>query len=157
MAKVVGDKSTLDMFNGDVAAVPKFEKEKVRASSLGGQISRAVADVLRTATDREGKPLSREEVAERMSDYLGEEEAVSVNMLNAYASQAREGHHISLVRLCALMHATDDYRPLQMMSGFFELSVIPRKYEMALDWVRLVSEREKIDEELDYVKRAFSA
>ena len=43
-----------------------------------------------------------------MTDFLGVE--VNANALNAYASQAREDHRISLTRAIALMVATGDTR-----------------------------------------------
>ncbi len=83
-----------------------YAEQDVRAATLAGSISRAVAQTLRECT------LDRTEVARRMSAFLGE--PVSLAMLNAYASQAREDHSISAVRLLALMHATGDTRPLEL-------------------------------------------
>lgn len=50
---------------------------------------------------------SREEVAGAMSALL--DETVSKAMLDAYASESREGHNISAARLLALVAATDRF------------------------------------------------
>ena len=44
--------------------------------------------------------LEREDIARRMADYLGED--VSSNMLNAYASESRDAHNISVIRAVAI-------------------------------------------------------
>lgn len=63
-------------------------------------------------------PMSRYEVAAKMSELLGDD--VSKNMLDAYTADSRETHQISAVRLFALMMATGRFDPLEMqaeMSG----------------------------------------
>jgi hypothetical protein len=95
-----------------------YAPDTVRAATLGGRISRAVAQTLRDC------PRERGEIAARMGAFLGE--PVSPAMLNAYASQAREDHNISAVRLAALAHATDDPRLLDMLAEALGLAVIPR-------------------------------
>ena len=57
--------------------------------------------------------MDRAAVARAMSDRLGE--PISPNMLNAYASPAREAHTISAARYFALMAATADRRLAQLM------------------------------------------
>jgi len=73
-----------------------------------------------------------------MSAYLGED--VSENMLNAYASEARDEHIISLVRLIALIHATRDRRPLELIASMFGWAVIERRHLPAIgvELLRLV-------------------
>lgn len=71
-----------------------FPAEAVRASTLAGRISRAVSVSLSECKT------PRREIARRMGAYLGE--PVSTAMLDAYASQARDQHNISAVRLLAL-------------------------------------------------------
>lgn len=113
--------------------VARFKAERVRAASLLGRVARAVAETLKGA--------SRKSVAELMSTHLGE--PVTRNMLNAYASEAREGHVISLSRLVALIHATHDRRLLQVIADEFGWVVVDAKY---LPTIELASLREHEDD-----------
>ena len=112
--------------------VRAFPPELVRGASFEARIARAVSVAL---TDC-GVP--RAEVADRMSGYLGQK--VSLAMLNAYASAAREEHTISLPRFLALMHATGDQRLLELLAEPFGLAVVERKH-LPLIEMALVSER----------------
>jgi hypothetical protein len=58
---------------------------------------------------------------------------VSENMLNAYASQAREDHVISLVRFVALIEVTRDRRLLEMLAERFGWTVIDKKFLPLID------------------------
>lgn len=115
--------------------VARFPDDAVRASTLSGRVSRAVAAALRDCG------ISREEIARRMSDYLGE--TVSQNMLDAYASQAREEHRISVPRFLALVHATGDRRLMEAMAELFGWTVIERRF---LPLIELAQVREREDE-----------
>ena len=86
-----------------------------------------------------------------MGDYLGQK--VSTNILNAYSSQARGDHNITVVRLCALMHATNDFRLLKYLAEMFDLTVIPRKFETAVRESVLAEKRDEIDAELEALRR----
>jgi len=68
---------------------------------------------------------------------------VPKNMLDAYASQGREDHSISLVRFIALIHATRDRRLLEMVAEQFGWSVIERKH---LKMIELAQVEERLDE-----------
>lgn len=59
-------------------------------------------------------PLSRYEVAGKMSELLGDE--VSKNMLDAYTAESRETHQMSVVRLVALILTTKDYDLLALVA-----------------------------------------
>lgn len=107
------------------AIVPEVPEERVRSASLRGRIAKAVAVALKDC----GRP--REAVARQMGAYLGEE--VSPNSLNAYASEAREEHTISALRLVALCQATCDLRPLQVLAAAAEHAVIPERYLPAIE------------------------
>ncbi len=115
--------------------VEAFDADVVRASSIQGKIARGLSQALRDAET------PRPEIARRMSEYLGE--TVSANMLNAYASEAREEHKISLQRFVGLLHATRDRRLLELIAGMFGWTVIDRKY---LPLIELAALREKEDE-----------
>lgn len=126
MARQRGDDRTLDLLAWEPPEVVKrFEADQVRAASLRAQISKGVALALKDC----GK--SRDEVAAEMTDYLGE--PTGKNMLDAYASEAREEHVINLVRFMGLVHATGDVRLLQMLAAPFGMAVIPNRYLSAVD------------------------
>lgn len=118
--------------------VARFEPARVRAATLHGQIARAVAECLRDAA---AAGLKRDTVAERMSAITGQR--VSGAMLDAYASQAREDHSISLARFIALMQATGDRRLLELLAEPMGWAVI-ESADLAL--IELGALREHADE-----------
>lgn len=118
-APVPGQPSLLDW--EPPKPVAAFEPARVRAATLGGQIARAVAECLRDAA---AAGLAREAVAERMSAITGAR--VTKAMLDAYASQAREEHSITLPRFIALMQATGDRRLLELLAEPQGWAVIDR-------------------------------
>lgn len=72
-----------------------------RALDFNRRLANAMAEAIRQC----GK--CRESIAEAMTRILGYEDgAVTVSMLNAYTSAARETHTISLVRFIAFVRAT---------------------------------------------------
>lgn len=115
--------------------VARFPEEQVRAASLAGRISRAVAAALADSDD------CRETIAARMSAFLGER--VSPAMLDAYASQAREDHRISVPRFVALLHATRDRRLLELLAEPMGWAVIERRH---LPMIEVAAIREREDE-----------
>lgn len=116
-------------------AVKRFPEEQVRAATFAARVSRAVAVALADA-DAE-----REAIAARMSSFLGER--VSPAMLDAYASQAREDHRISVPRLMALLHATRDRRLLELLAEPMGWAVIDRRH---LPLIEVAAIREHEDE-----------
>lgn len=143
----VRDTSTIDMFTDwtppDVAV--RFEDSEVRAASVAQRLSRSVAVTLNEA----GK--DREAVAADMGAYLGED--VSKNMLDAYASQAREAHNISLARAFALLHATGDARIFGTELKRFGLVIIPERFLAAVEEAQW-AEREEMAREQKLASRA---
>lgn len=126
MAKRRGDTGTMDLLDWKPPkAAARFEDEEVRAATLSARIGRAIAVILKECEK------SREEVAAEMSEFLGED--VSKAMLDAYCSQAREGHNISLVRAEALLHATGDPRIFGDILERHGFAVIPKRYLKAID------------------------
>lgn len=115
--------------------VLRFPEEQVRAATFAARVSRAVAVALADA-DAE-----REAIAARMSTFLGER--VSPAMLDAYASQAREDHRISVPRLMALLHATRDRRLLELLAEPLGWAVIERRH---LPLIEVAAIREHEDE-----------
>ena len=116
-------------------AVTRFKEEQVRAASFAARVSRAVAVALADAD------VDRETIAARMSTFLGER--VSPAMLDAYASQAREGHRISVPRLMGLLHATRDRRLLELLAEPMGWAVIERRH---LPLIEVAAIREHEDE-----------
>lgn len=111
-----------------------YDPRLIRGNSLGFRLSRAISVTL----DECGK--SRPEVAERMSDILGR--AVTVNMLNAYASGQREDHQISVPRFDALIGATEDRRLAEFLVEGHGWTVIERRYLPMIE-LAAVAERKK--------------
>jgi hypothetical protein len=120
------DRLTLDMFDWEPPKMARaFEVAKVRAASLRAMVSKAVSLAMKEC----GKP--RETLAKEIGEYLGED--CSKAMLDAYASEAREDHAISVVRFVALIHATQDIRLLNMIAEQFGWAVIPKRYLAAAE------------------------
>ncbi|MBB4016702.1 hypothetical protein GGR16_001708 [Chelatococcus caeni] len=139
------DTNTLDLFRDFQPApvVARFGEEVVRAGTLAARLSRAVSQCLRDCG------LSREVVARRMSEFLGED--VPVSMLEAYASQAKAGtHQISATRLIALVSVTGDERPLNALLDAAALIAVPSRYEALL-------KRERAKELKDELERQIAA
>lgn len=113
----------------------RYPEEKLKASSLATLLSKAVSLTLKDCG------MSRADVAARMSDYLGE--AISENMLDNYASEARADTVINGVRIMALAHVTNDERLLQVMAEPYGWAVIDDRY---VSLIRATQIREKARE-----------
>jgi len=118
--------------------VRRFAEERVRGVTMRDRLSRAIGACLK---DADARGLTREEIAVRMSEFLGEK--VSTHMVNAYASPARDDHVISVTRLMALLHATGDQRLLELIAEPMGWAVVERKY---LPLIELAAVRERADE-----------
>lgn len=126
-------------------ATARFDEERIRAATIGGRICRAVCAALRDSE------LSREDVAARMTCFLGER--VSKAMLDAYASQAREDHMISVPRFVALLHVTRDRRLLEMVAEQFGWAVIERRYLPLIDLAAVQEQRDELTRRADALRR----
>jgi hypothetical protein len=120
--------------------VQRFEPDQVRAASLDQRLCKAMALALKHCG------LDRVDVADRMSEFLGE--SVSVAMLNAYVSPARETHKISVVRFMALVHVTRDRRLLELLADPFGWCVVDERYADAIAEVELAEKREEIERQI---------
>lgn len=146
MVKLRGDTQTMDLLSWEPAPIVEaFEPVRVRCASLRAKIAQAVSESMKYA----GK--SRAILAVEMSDWLGED--VTENMLNAYASEAREDHSIPYLRLLALVHVTGDVRLLQIGAELMGHSVIEDKYLSWVDVGRLADHKETIDKEFAAARR----
>lgn len=128
--------------------VVRFEPARVRAATLSGQIARAVSEALRDAAAA-GTP--REEIAARMSVITGER--ISKSMLDAYASQAREQHAISLPRFLALVQATADRRLLELLAEPMGWAVIERADLPLIELARLQAHADDVDRRIKAVRQ----
>ena len=108
--------------------VERFDEHRVRAVTLRARLDHAVSETLKTAKDE--KDLSRDTIANEMSEWLGE--TVSKEMLDNYASEAKDDHTIPYIRILALIEVTGDTRLLQMGVELSEHAVIPDKYVAAV-------------------------
>lgn len=131
---------TLDLLKWDPPQVAQgFSKGEIRAATMGAKIALAVATTLRECTE------SRETIAQRMTDFLGEEEgAVTPNMLHAYASQARITHQISALRLLALCAVTEDLRLLGLIAEELGYAVVEQKYVGEIEAARAEEKAEEL-------------
>lgn len=137
------DPRTPDLFDwAPPAMLRAFPKERVRAASLRASVAKAIGLALKEC----GR--SRETIAEEIGAYLGEN--CSKAMLDAYASESREDHVINVVRFLALVHATRDFRLLQLLAEPFGLAVIDERYLSAVEdamyaeQIETLSQRQKI-------------
>ncbi|MGO6954129.1 hypothetical protein ELI24_17155 [Rhizobium ruizarguesonis] len=135
------DTFTVDLFRDYQPApvVDRFDHEEVKAYSLAGKLSKAVALTM------EESGMTREELATAVSDVT--KSPISKAMLDAYASQAREQHSISAVRLAALITITEDPRALNVLLEDAGFIVIPKKYEALLKRERARELREQLERE----------
>lgn len=123
--------------------VKRYDEQRIKTATMRARIAHAVSETL-----SESK-LSREVIASRMSEFLGED--VSKNMLDAYASEAREDHTISYVRLLALIHVTEDVRPLQVGAEMFGHLVVDDKY---MEFIELGLQADRRDQALQIASDA---
>lgn len=140
------DGKTLDLFGWQSPRlVERFEEKSISTASLRARIARAIAETLKDSV------LTREAIAEGMTKWLGEK--VPKNMLDAWASEAREEHTIPFLKLLALIHATGDVRLLQLGAEMFGHSVVEDRW---LPWVevgQLADRKEDIDKAFDTARR----
>lgn len=142
------DQKTLDLFDWEPPqVVERFEPERVKAFSIKNVIAKGVAATC------DASSMKRDEIAAGMSEFLGE--TISVNMLNAYASEAREDHTIPFYRLMALVKVTGDKRLLQLGTDMVDASVIDNTF---LTWVevgQLAAKRTQVKAVGDHLDKEF--
>ncbi len=99
MAKRRGDNATLDLFAEHDLFPVRVPSDLPRAMDFRAKLSSAISRAMKESPD------SRAQIAADMSEILGED--LSVHMLNNYASPGKDAHDISVVRLKALIRATE--------------------------------------------------
>lgn len=135
------DTLTIDLFKEyqPTAVVERFDGDEVKAWSLAGRLSKAIALTM------EESGMARDEIAAAMSDIT--KTSISKATLDAYASQAKEQNQIPAVRLAALVTVTGDARALNVLLEEAGLIVIPKKYEALLKRERARELRERCERE----------
>jgi len=129
------DRSTLDLFEWQPPKVAAgFAPERLPGGRLASRIARALGMALKEC----GK--SRAEVAAEISAELGY--PVSADMLNAYASEAKEGHRISLECFIALVGATGCTDLIGLVTEPSRLVAVPAKFEALIE-LNLIEEHER--------------
>lgn len=139
------DTNTLDLFDWQPPepVVKEFDPERVKGYRLSNLLARRIAEVLNDTKT------SRAEIVEKMREYLGPELArnLSENILNAWASEAREDQAPSAIRLQALLYVTKDIRLLNFIAEPQGWAVIDRKYLPAIHEAMISDELEQIEKE----------
>jgi hypothetical protein len=121
-------------------AAPKPAKSEGDLAGLDRVISSAVGRALKEDNR------DRAEIAGQMSSLLGED--VSRNMLNAYASEAREEHAISAHRFLALIAATGRLDILDVVISRIGGRVLVGEEVHTARVGHLMAQKQRIDEEL---------
>ena len=125
--------------------IKAYAPEHTRAATLGGSIAKLLSRSLSEC----GR--SREEVAERMSDFLREK--VSLPMLNNYASEAKDEYVINLVRFIAYLEVTRDQAVLQYIAEMFGWAVVEKRFVEAIAYAEMLERRSELDRDLESRRR----
>lgn len=135
MAQARGDAGTPDLLSWKPPKVAAGFDGEVRGGALSSQIARAVSLALK----RCGK--ERSDVAEEMSKWLGGER-VTLSMLNAYASEARDTHRITVERFMALIEVTGCRDLLGFVAEPFGQAVVDGRYASIIE-LHLIEEHQR--------------
>ncbi len=95
-------------------------------------------------------PMSREEVARQMGDYLGKE--IKPNILNAYASTARDTHVINIERLDALVYVTQDKRLIDLLAELVGCMAVPKEQAPYMEYAEKKIEFKKLKAEIKEIE-----
>lgn len=127
------------------SATVRFDADRVRAATIAHLLCRAVSEALKDTK------LNRNEVAAQMSEFLGDH--VTVNMLNAYASPARQDHPISMARFISLLHATKDRRLLELLAEPLGWAVIERRHLPMIELAAVQERQGELNRLADSLRR----
>lgn len=128
--------------------VTRFAPERVRGGTKQQQLARAIGAALK---DADARGVTREDIAERMSEFLGER--VSKHMLDAYASPARGEHVISLLRFLALLHATGDRRLLELLAEPLGWAVVEQRHVALIELAAVQDKQDELRRQAEALKR----
>ena len=146
MVKRRQDNTTMDLFRDyqPPEVTVGYDPEITKGGTLSVKIARAVSHAMQES----GK--SRAEIATQMSVYL--DQNVTENMLNTYASPARDDHKITLERLIALVEVTDSHGLLGFVAGFSDFVVVPKRYAEIIELWVAEEEKTKMDRHLTMLR-----
>lgn len=136
------DPLTKDLFTWEPPKVAVgYSADVIGRGRLDAKIARLISHALRDARDEQG--MSRETVAQKISDFLGRK--VSADMLYKWTSESSEDHRIPLDAFIALVHATGARDLLGFVPGEFGLTVIEDEYAELIEERLLIDHREEVD------------
>lgn len=72
---------------------------------------------------------------------VADEMSISKAMLDNYASEAKDGHNITLERFIRLVKATGETGLLDLLAAEFDLAIIPRKYLKVIEYYHIRDHR----------------
>lgn len=113
-------------------------------ADMDRQVASAVSTMLR------GDPRSRYEVAGQLSALIGTD--VSKLMLDAYSSEARDGHNISLGRFLALVVVTQRFDALDALLRRIGCAAVVGEEILLAEMGHLEAQRRQIDQRLKSIK-----
>jgi hypothetical protein len=132
------DDATLELLTWEPPTlVPSFPAGALKAPTFRDRLALAVSLTLSESE------IPRKEIAKRMAESMGED--MSIDMLNAYSSQARKEHTISANRLAALCAATGDMRAMQLLVDSMDSAIVPKKYVSAIEDAMLTDKLQELD------------
>lgn len=115
------DPLTKDLFSWEPPKVAVgYSADVIGRGKLDNKIARLISHALRDVRDEQG--LSRETVAQKISEFLGRE--VTSATLYKWTSESSDNHRIPLDAFVALVHATGAKDLLGFVPGKFGLTVI---------------------------------
>ncbi|MEN5299055.1 hypothetical protein ABE530_11985 [Brucella sp. TWI559] len=136
------DPLTKDLFSWEPPKVAVgYSADVIGRGRLDNKIARLISHALRDA--REDQGLSRETIAQKISDFLGRE--VTSATLYKWTSEGSESHRIPLDAFIALVHATGAKDLLGFVPGEFGLTVIEDEYADLIEERLLEDHREEVD------------
>ncbi|HEY5209606.1 MAG TPA: hypothetical protein VIJ42_09200 [Stellaceae bacterium] len=133
------DPLTLDLLNWEPPDVASGSDHHLGGrASLDHKIARLVSRALQQA--REEKRVSRHDVVNAMSSYLGRR--LSVQMLEKWASEGSESHRIPLDVFAALIDATEYRDLIGFVPSLFGHIAVRRRYGEIIE-LHLIEEHER--------------
>jgi hypothetical protein len=136
------DSITPDLFSDYIPApvVERFSPERVRGARCSGRIARAAAEAIRESR------LSRDAIAQEMSEYLGE--SITTAMLDQYTSTANEKNNIPAHRLIALVAVTGDVRVINTALQDTSFVAVDARFEPLIRREMAKDARDRLDREI---------
>ncbi|MCX2697047.1 hypothetical protein [Ochrobactrum chromiisoli] len=136
------DPLTKDLFSWEPPKVAVgYSADVIGRGRLDSKIARLVSHALRDV--REERGLSREIIAQKMSEFLDRE--VTSATLYKWTSESSDNHRIPLDAFIALVHATGAKELLGFVPGEFGLTVIEDEYADLIEERLLEDHRDEVE------------